>query len=70
MATELLSDGIRRFAMDTKKLESIILEKLSLLCFKKQHTVPFIFHSSLYPRKVQGFLARNVDLNFFDSARY
>ena len=47
MATELLSDGIRRFAMDTKKLESIILEKLSLLCFKKQHTVPFIFHSSL-----------------------
>lgn len=69
MATELLSDGIRRFAMDTKKLESIILEKLSLLCFNKQHTVPFIFHSS-YPRKVQGFLARNVDLNFFDSARY
>ena len=23
-----------------------------------------------YPRKVQGLLAKNVDLNFFDSARY
>lgn len=46
MATELLSDGIRRFAMDTQKLETIILQKLLSLSFNKQLIVPFIFHSS------------------------
>ena len=28
MATDLLSDGIRRFAADTRKLEAILLTKL------------------------------------------
>ena len=28
MATDLLSDGIRRFAADTEKLESILMSKL------------------------------------------
>ena len=28
MATDLLSDGIRRFAADTEKLEAILMEKL------------------------------------------
>lgn len=46
MASDLLSDGIRRFAADTEKLEAIILKKLFLVCFNQQHTVPFI--SNLY----------------------
>lgn len=33
MATDLLSDGIRRFAADTEKLEKILMEKLWCVCF-------------------------------------
>lgn len=29
MATDLLSEGIRRFAADTRKLESILLKRLN-----------------------------------------
>ena len=32
MATDLLSDGIRRFAADTEKLEKILMEKLWCVC--------------------------------------
>ena len=38
--------------------------------FFQQTTHSAVHIPFLYPRKVQGFLARNVDLNFFDSARY
>ena len=32
MATDLLSDGIRRFAADTEKLEKMLMEKLWIVC--------------------------------------
>lgn len=47
MATDLLSDGIRRFAADTEKLEKILMEKLWVVCYiqycntNKQGNVPF-----------------------------
>lgn len=46
MATDLLSDGIRRFAADTEKLEKILMEKLWVVCYiqycntNKQGNVP------------------------------
>lgn len=35
MATDLLSDGIRRFAVDTEKLESVLMSKLFYVCLRR-----------------------------------
>lgn len=52
MATELLSDGIRRFAMDTKKLESIILGEVITSLFQETTYsavhIPFLFIHGKY----------------------